>query len=71
MKPIFEVAEHLRKGTLLPVATATPPLPTQLACLSPSRKYRDPKVQRFTEVMIAHCKEALAGLDTIPTNTPN
>jgi DNA-binding transcriptional LysR family regulator len=71
MKPIFEVAEHLRKGTLLPVATATPPLPTQLACLSPSRKYRDPKVQRFTEVMIAHCKEALTGLDTIPTNTPN
>ena len=66
MKPIFEVAEHLRKGTLVPVATTTPPLPTQLACLSPSRKYRDPKVQRFTDVMIAHCKEALAGLDTIP-----
>jgi hypothetical protein len=34
-----------------------------LACLSPSRKYRDPKVQRFTEVMIAHCKDALASLD--------
>ena len=63
MKPIFEVAEHLRRGALVPVATATPPLPTQLACLSPSRKYRDPKVQRFTEVMIAHCKDALASLD--------
>jgi len=71
MKPIFEVAEHLRAGALVPVATATPPLPTQLACLSPSRKYRDPKVQRFTEVMITHCKEALARLDMIQPLIPN
>ncbi len=63
MKPIFEVAEHLHTGRLVPVATATPPVATQLACLSPSRKYRDPKVQRFSDVMIAHCKEALARLD--------
>ena len=34
LKPIFEVAAHLRAGRLIPVATATPPLPTQL---SPSR----------------------------------
>jgi DNA-binding transcriptional LysR family regulator len=71
MKPIFEVADHLRRGALVPVATATPPLPTQLACLSPSRKYRDPKVQRFSEVMIAHCKDALAALDRITPLSPS
>lgn len=69
MKPVFEVAEHLHTGRLVPVATATPPVDTQLACLSPSRKYRDPKVQRFSEVMIAHCKETLARLDIYPTAT--
>ncbi len=63
MKPMFEVAAHLRSGRLVPVATATPPRQTQLVCLTPSRKYRDPKVQHFADVMIAHCKDALARLD--------
>ncbi|SNR49057.1 LysR family transcriptional regulator [Puniceibacterium sediminis] len=60
LKPEFEVAEHLRSGALVPVATATPPYPTQLACLSPSRRFRDPKVQLFAGFMIAHCRDKLA-----------
>ncbi|MGY9045510.1 hypothetical protein P775_02600 [Puniceibacterium antarcticum] len=60
LKPEFEVAEHLRTGALVPVAVATPPYPTQLACLSPSRRFRDPKVQLFSGFMIAHCRERLA-----------
>ncbi len=60
LKPEFEIAEYLRSGTLIPVATATPPYPTQLACLSPSRRFRDPKVQLFSGFMIAHCRERLA-----------
>ncbi len=60
LKPAFEIAEHLRSGTLIPVATTTPPYPTQLACLSPSRRFRDPKVQLFSGFMIAHCRERLA-----------
>lgn len=59
MKPRFEVAEHLASGALVEVAAATPPLPAQLACLTPSRKLRDPKVQLFTEFMVAKCREAL------------
>ena len=65
MKPVFEVADHLASGALIPVATATPPVATQLSCLTPSRKYRDPKVQVFTERMIARCKEALAAAQSV------
>jgi len=50
----------------VPVAVKTPPLPTQLACLSPSRRFRDPKVQHFTDFMIKECREALTRLhDTL------
>ncbi|MDU8910704.1 LysR family transcriptional regulator [Aestuariicoccus sp. MJ-SS9] len=59
LKPVFEVAEHLRSGALVPVAEATPPYPVQLACLSPSRRHRDPKVRVFADFMIAHCRDAL------------
>lgn len=51
MKPVYEVAEHLAAGTLIPVATATPPTPTQLACLSPHRTEGDPKTRLFIEFM--------------------
>ena len=59
LKPIFEVAAHLRAGRLIPVATATPPLPTQLSALSQHRRLKDPKVRLFTEFMANHCREAL------------
>ncbi|MCT4578978.1 LysR family transcriptional regulator [Donghicola sp.] len=59
MKPVYEVAEHLNSGALIPVAERTPPMATQLACLSPSRRFRDPKVQLFRDFMVARCKEAL------------
>ncbi len=60
MKPIFEVAEHLRSGALVPVARKTPPVPVNLACLSPHRRLKDPKVQLFADFMIAHIKAQLA-----------
>ncbi len=60
MKPEFEIAEHLRSGALVPVATATPPLPVQLACLTQHRRLKDPKVQLFTDFMVTHIKERLA-----------
>ncbi|MBS0125709.1 LysR family transcriptional regulator [Thetidibacter halocola] len=59
LKPEFEVAEHLASGALVPVATATPPYPTQLACLSPSRRHRDPKVQVFAEHMVEVCRRGV------------
>lgn len=59
MKPQFEVADHLRTGRLVPVATATPPLPTQLSILTQHRRLRDPKVRLFAEFMTARMRDEL------------
>ena len=59
MKPVFEVADHLRAGALVPVATETPPLPTQLSSLSQHRRLKDPKVKLFTDFMVAHVRDAV------------
>lgn len=59
MKPLFEVAEHLREGRLVPVATATPPLSVQLSALSQHRRLKDPKVQLFTDYMAGHIRDDL------------
>lgn len=60
MKPVFEVASHLREGRLIPVATATPPVPTQLSCLTQHRRLRDPKIRLFLDFIIARCKADMA-----------
>lgn len=67
LKPIFEVAGHLKSGDLVPVARATPPLPVQLSCLTQHRRLRDPKIRTFTDFIIARCRNDLTrasdGLD--------
>ncbi len=60
MKPVFEVADHLRAGRLVPVATATPPMPTQLSVLTQHRRLRDPKIRLFTDFMVARIKADMA-----------
>lgn len=60
LKPIFEVADHLRDGRLVPVAQATPPLPVQLTCLFPASRLRDPKVRLFTDFVSARIRVELA-----------
>ncbi|MFP5481035.1 MAG: LysR substrate-binding domain-containing protein [Alphaproteobacteria bacterium] len=59
LKPQLEVAEHLRSGALVPVATATPPLPVQLSTLSQHRRLKDPKVQLFTDFIASQIREDL------------
>lgn len=59
LKPLFEVADHLHEGRLVPVATATPPLPIQLSALSQHRRLKDPKVQLFTDYMAAQIRDDL------------
>lgn len=59
LKPVFEVADHLRAGRLVPVATATPPLPTQLSSLSQHRRLKDPKVRLFTDYMATRIRDEL------------
>jgi len=59
LKPVFEVADHLRAGRLVPVARATPPLPVSLALLTPHRRLRDPKVTLFADFVSGRCRAAL------------
>lgn len=59
LKPVFEVADALRAGRLVPVALATPPLPTQLSLLSQHRSAKDSKIRLFTDFMVARVKEEL------------
>lgn len=60
LKPVFEVAEHLREGRLVPVALATPPLPAQLSSLSQHRRLKDPKIRLFTDFMSARVRADMA-----------
>ncbi|MBS9715682.1 LysR family transcriptional regulator [Pseudohalocynthiibacter aestuariivivens] len=59
LKPMFEVAEHLRSGALVPVAEDTPPLPVQLVCLYAHRRHQDPKTRLFIDFMAAKMSAAL------------
>lgn len=59
LKPLFEVADALREGRLVPVATATPPMPIQLSALSQHRRLKDPKVQLFTDWMATQIRDDL------------
>jgi DNA-binding transcriptional LysR family regulator len=59
MKPVFEVADHLRAGRLVPVAPQAAPLPTQLSLLSQQRSAKDSKVRLFTDFMVARIKEEM------------
>jgi len=59
LKPVFDVADHLRSGALVPVATASPPLPTHLSSLSQHRRLKDPKVRLFTDYITMQIREAM------------
>ena len=60
LKPLFEVAEHIRAGALVPVASATPPLPVQLSALMPHRRLKDPKTRLFVDFIAARIKADMA-----------
>ena len=58
LKPVFEIADHLASGALVPVAEDTPPQDIQLACLYPHKRLQDPKSRLFIDYMVAACKKA-------------
>lgn len=60
LKPVFEVAHHLASGALVPVLTATPPIPVQLAALYTHRRKQDTKVRLFLDFMAERIVAALA-----------
>lgn len=63
MKPVFEIADHLRAGSLVPVATKTPPEPIQMACLFTHRRRQDPKTRLFMEFMIGRIAATIKTAD--------
>ncbi len=65
LKPIFEVADHLKTGRLVPVATQTPPEPVQMACLYTHRRGQDPKTRLFMEFVIDRIAAAIRAGGTL------
>jgi DNA-binding transcriptional LysR family regulator len=61
MKPVFEVAEHIKAGRLVPVATQTPPVPIQMACLFTHRRRQDPKTRLFMDFVIDRISAVVRG----------
>jgi DNA-binding transcriptional LysR family regulator len=59
MKPIFEVADHIKAGRLVPVALQTPPEPIQMACLYTHRRRQDPKTRLFMDYVIERISAAV------------
>ena len=63
-KPVFEVAEHLHTGALVPVAVQSPPTSARLSCLYPHKRLQDPKIQLFIDFMVQRCKDQLKESET-------
>ena len=63
LKPVFEVADHLSAGSLVPVATDTPPVPVQMACLYTHRRHQDPKTRLFMDFMTERMGKAVRGAE--------
>lgn len=59
MKPMFEVADHLKAGRLMVVGENTPPEPIQMACLYTHRRGQDPKTRLFMEFMIQRIEKVV------------
>ncbi|SLN74690.1 HTH-type transcriptional regulator DmlR [Roseovarius gaetbuli] len=59
LKPMFEVADHLREGRLVPVLENEPPIPIQMACLYTHRRRQDPKTRLFIDFMVNHIQASL------------
>lgn len=59
LKPLFEVADHLRSGQLVRILENEPPIPIQMACLYSHRRRQDPKARLFIDFMVEKILAAL------------
>ena len=66
LKPVFEVAEHLKSGALVRVLPDYPPIPVTLGVLYPYRHNVPAKVRAFADMLIpemrAHIAASINGL---------
>lgn len=51
LKPVFEIAEHLKSGALRPILTSYPPVPVTLGILYPHRQNAPGKVRAFADML--------------------
>lgn len=58
-KPVFDVADHLSEGRLVPVCRKTPPPRAQLAVLFPHKRNQAPKNRLFIDYMVDRIKTRL------------
>ncbi|WP_370160155.1 LysR family transcriptional regulator [Limimaricola soesokkakensis] len=65
LKPVFEIADHLAAGQLVPVCIETPPLPVQMACLFTHRRLQDPKMRLFMDHMAERIGSAVAAAEAV------
>ena len=67
LKPVFEVATHLRSGALRPVLLDTPPLTATLAVVYPHRRLLPSRVRLLSDFLVETLSRAVAreaaGLD--------
>jgi DNA-binding transcriptional LysR family regulator len=67
LKPVFEVAAHLKSGALRPVLLDAPPPPATLAVVYPHRRLLPSKVRLLSDFLVAELGPAVerevAGLD--------
>jgi DNA-binding transcriptional LysR family regulator len=61
-KPQFEMKHHLDSGRLKVVCPKTPPIPSELVCLYPHKRYQDPKSRLFIDFMAQRCRAQVAAL---------
>ena len=66
LKPVFEIAKHLRSGALVSVLPEYHPVPVTLAILHAYQRMVPPKVRAFADLLVeearAHIEDALADL---------
>ncbi|MEP2027705.1 MAG: LysR family transcriptional regulator [Paracoccaceae bacterium] len=65
LKPVFEVAEHLGAGRLVPVIEESPPVPIQMACLFTHKRHQDPKTRLFMEFMTDKVRTAVRASEAL------
>ncbi|WP_282076768.1 LysR family transcriptional regulator [Epibacterium ulvae] len=65
LKPVFEVAEDLAAGRLVPVGCDTPPVPVQMACLYAHRRHQDPKARLFMDYVAQRMRENVSASEAL------
>jgi DNA-binding transcriptional LysR family regulator len=70
MKPVFEIAAHLKSGALVQIMPNHRPVPATLAILHAYQRMVPLKVRAFADILVddarAYIASELAGVDTVP-----